>query len=165
MAWFPAATDWNDFYLPPGIQQELEDLETIFRNVPQPPNQNHPLSSNSQSDAPMVDATTLDPHSLIAPPTNHNTGYDNQLVMNLDSPFFSNTYQPQGMTPVFPTEQPLEESVKPKPSLKAQNPRSQRKSPQSQHIRTEGRVDATYRRPARVSTFIRLPGPGMQEGV
>lgn len=128
MAWFPADANWNDLYFPPGTEEELKELETILRDIPQPLDQDHFVSSSSQSSAPTVDGTTPDPHSLIAPPTNHNTGFDNQPLMSFNSPFFSNTYQPQGMTPVPATEQPLEGSVKPKPALKARKPRPDRKS-------------------------------------
>ncbi|QMW40820.1 hypothetical protein G4B11_004100 [Aspergillus flavus] len=128
MAWFPADANWNDLYFPPGTEEELKELETILRDIPQPLDQDHFVSSSSQSSAPTVDGTTPDPHSLIAPPTNHNTGFDNQPLMSFNSPFFSNTYQPQGMTPVPASEQPLEGSVKPKPALKARKPRPDRKS-------------------------------------
>ncbi|KAE8327608.1 hypothetical protein BDV39DRAFT_204921 [Aspergillus sergii] len=132
MAWFPADANWNDLYLPPGTEEELKDLETILRDIPQPLGQDHFVSSSSQSSAPTVDGNTPDPHSLIASPTNHNTGFDNQPMMSFDSPFFSNTYQPQGMTPAPPTEQSLEQSVKPNPLLKGREPRPHRKSVQLQ---------------------------------
>ncbi|KAJ1716282.1 hypothetical protein NYO67_1541 [Aspergillus flavus] len=131
MAWFPADPNWNDFYLPPGIEQELKDLETIFRDMPQPANQNHAQPSYSIPHAPKVDVTTPDPHSLIAPPTHQNSGLGNQAMMSLDSPF-SNTYQPQGMAPVPAAQQPSEPLANPKTTPTAREARPHRKSVQLQ---------------------------------
>ncbi|RAQ66215.1 hypothetical protein COH20_002617 [Aspergillus flavus] len=128
MAWFPADPNWNDFYLPPGIQQELRDLETIFRDMPPVVNQNHAQPSDSLFHAPKVDATPPDPHNLFAPLTNHNQDFDNQPMMSL-SPF-SNTNQPQGMVPVPYAEQLSEPSVSPKVTPKSRKLRPQLKSVQ-----------------------------------
>ncbi|UDD56809.1 hypothetical protein AFCA_004333 [Aspergillus flavus] len=108
MAWFPADPNWNDFYLPPGIQQELRDLETIFRDMPPVVNQNHAQPSDSLFHAPK--------------------DFDNQPMMSL-SPF-SNTNQPQGMVPVPYAEQLSEPSVSPKVTPKSRKLRPQLKSVQ-----------------------------------
>ncbi|KAB8279163.1 hypothetical protein BDV30DRAFT_202301 [Aspergillus minisclerotigenes] len=110
MAWFPADPNWNDFYLPPGIQQELRDLETIFRDTQPFVNQNHAQPSDSLFHAPK--------------------DFDNQPMMSLST--FSNTNQPQGMVPVPFAEQPSEPSVSPKVTPKSREPRPHRKSVQLQ---------------------------------
>ncbi|KAE8420278.1 hypothetical protein BDV36DRAFT_293411 [Aspergillus pseudocaelatus] len=130
MAWFPSDPNWNDFYPPAGTEQELQDLESIFRDIPQPTNHTHAKTTYSQSYLPMVDSTTLDTHSLIAPSANHHPGLGNQPMMSRDSS------QPWSMPPVPHAEQPFEQSVNPKLIPKSRKPRGDRKSPELQGSRS-----------------------------
>ncbi|KAE8363804.1 hypothetical protein BDV27DRAFT_129400 [Aspergillus caelatus] len=128
--WFPADSDWNEFNLPSGTEQEFEDPESTLLDVPQPAKQSYVIPSYFQSYIRKVDVIpTLDPHSLIAPPTNDNTGLGNQPMMSLNNPF-SIADQPRRMTPVPHAERSSEQSVNPKAATKGRKPQNRRKSVQ-----------------------------------
>ncbi|KAE8383842.1 hypothetical protein BDV26DRAFT_2190 [Aspergillus bertholletiae] len=127
MTWFPVTPTrtWDGMGLPPGTEQELEGLENILGDIPQPGNHNHAIESYSQDQNPWVDATTLDPHSLIAPPTNGSTGFA-ELMMYLDGPF-AKPDRSQRMTAVQHAAQLPEQSANMKPILQAPKPQSHQK--------------------------------------
>ncbi|KNG91508.1 hypothetical protein ANOM_000048 [Aspergillus nomiae NRRL 13137] len=130
MAWFPADPNWTGFYLPRGTEQELEDFESILRDIPQPASQQHAMSSDPQHDLPTVDATSPDLYStsLMAPSTNDNPGLSNQATIGGDSLFPNASNQPHSMTLAPRAEQPSEQLANPRAAANARTARTPRRS-------------------------------------
>lgn len=131
MACYTTNLNWGDFNFSPGTEQELENIESLLRDIPSSPPQNHGGPSHSQPYPQTVDAMTAEPNSLIAPPANDNTGPGNQRIMSLrvDIPL-PNGYPSQWMEPVPRAEQLSDQSVNRKATPGARNSRPRRKSPQ-----------------------------------
>ncbi|OGM42308.1 hypothetical protein ABOM_007910 [Aspergillus bombycis] len=143
MAWFPADPDWTDFYLPPGTEQELEDLENVLRDIPQLSSQQHAMPSYPQCDLPTTDAAPPDPHpssasSLIAPSPNHNPALCNPSATGRHNP----------VMPASPAVQPSEPLANPGATPKVRKARTPQKSLPPQDNSTTplrcGWKDCTY---------------------